>query len=271
MPGVGVIGSQRRNRVITALCLLPAAVATIYLSPPWSALAFAAAAALGVYEWAALARWETAWQRGAAVALFAALAAASYGLAELRAPALWLGIVIWAFAIAGVLSWPACRRLFDSRWLVAALGVVLIWSAWTGLLAIRAAPNGSHWLLWIFALVWGADIGAYLAGKRFGRRRLAPRVSPGKTWEGALGGAALGGTACIGALAIAGLADWRWIAATLALIAVSMFGDLLESLLKRASGVKDSGTLLPGHGGVLDRIDSALPVLPLFAVILGYL
>ena len=110
---------------------------------------------------------------------------------------------------------------------------------------------------------------AYLTGKRFGSRRLAPNVSPGKTWEGALGGAALAGGACIGALAFAGVADWAWVAITLVLIAVSIVGDLMESLLKRASGVKDSGSLLPGHGGVLDRIDSALPVLPAFAVILG--
>ena len=271
MPGVGPIGSQRRLRIVTALCLLPAAVGTIYLSPPFSAVIFAAAGALGVYEWAGLARWESARQRGAFTAAYAVLAAGTYAAAEWQAAALWLGIVIWIFAIAGILTWPAGRRLFESRWLVAVLGVLVVWSAWTALVAIRAAPNGSHWLLWVFALVWGADIGAYLTGKRFGKRRLAPTVSPGKTWEGALGGAALGGGACIGALAVAGTVDWTWVAITLVLFAGSIAGDLLESLLKRASGVKDSGTLLPGHGGVLDRIDSALPVLPAFAVILGSL
>ena len=260
-----------RNRVITALVLLPAAVGSIYLSQPFSAIVFAAAGALGVYEWAGLSRWDAAWQRGAFTGAFAILAVASYGAATFATLALWLGIVVWAFAIAGILTWPAARNWIDSRWLVAALGVLMVWSCWTGLVTIRAMPHGSHWLLWVFALIWGADIGAYLAGKRFGRRRLAPALSPGKTWEGALGGAAVSATACLGALAIAGLASWRWVAITLALIVISIIGDLWESLLKRAFGVKDSGALLPGHGGVLDRIDSALPVLPVFAVMLGNL
>ena len=269
MPGVGAIGSQRRRRIVTALCLLPAAVGAIYLSPPFSAVIFAVAGAMGVHEWAGLARWRHAWQRGAFTAVFAVLAACAWAVPELRAAVPWLGIVIWVFAIAGIATWPAGRRLFERRWPVALLGVLVVWCAWTALVAIRGEPNGSHWLLWVFALVWGADIGAYLTGKRFGRRRLAATVSPGKTWEGALGGAALAGSACIGALAFAGVADCAWVAITLVLIAVSIVGDLMESLLKRASGVKDSGSLLPGHGGVLDRIDSALPVLPAFAVILG--
>ena len=269
MPGVGAIGSQRRRRIVTALCLLPVATCAIYLPLPVSAALFAAAAVLGVHEWAGLARCRAAGQRWGLVAGFAVLAAAAWAAPGLRAAALWAGIAVWAGAIAGILTWPACRRLFENRWLVAVLGVLILWSAWTALVSIRAAPGGSHWLLWMFALVWGADIGAYVAGKRFGRRRLAPEVSPGKTWEGVLGGAALAGGACIGALALAGVVDWAWAGITLALIAVSVFGDLLESLLKRASGVKDSGSLLPGHGGVLDRIDSALPVLPAFAVILG--
>ena len=244
-------------------------MAAIYLSPPVSAAVFAVAGALGVHEWVGLARWEAAWQRAAFVAGYALLAAGAWAVPELRGLALWLGIVVWIAAIAGLVTWPACRRLFTWRWLVAVLGVLVVWSAWTALVTIRAEPNGSHWMLWVFALVWGADTGAYLTGKRFGRRRLARTLSPGKTWEGALGGAVLGGGGCIGALALAGAVDWAWVAITLALVAASIFGDLLESLLKRTSGVKDSGSLLPGHGGVLDRIDSALPVLPAFAVLLG--
>ncbi len=241
----------------------------IFLSPPFTAAIFAVAGALGVHEWAGLARWQAAWQRAAFTAAFAFLAASAYVLPELRSAVLWLGMFIWVFAIAGILTWPACRRLFAGRWFVALLGVAVVWSAWTGALAIRAAPNGSWWLLWVFALVWGADIGAYLAGKRYGTRRLAPKVSPGKTLEGALGGALLGAGGCIGALALVGALDWIWVAVTLVLFAGSVIGDLMESLLKRASGVKDSGSLLPGHGGVLDRIDSALPVLPAFALVLG--
>ncbi len=257
-----------RSRVVTTLLLLPVAVGCIYLSPPWSGILFAVAGALGAYEWAGLARWPESRQRGSFAAAFLVLAVVAFNLPVIQAAALWLGIGIWALAIVLVLCWPAGKRLFESRWLIASLGVLVIWSTWTGLVAVRAAPNGGHWLLWVFALIWGADIGAYLAGRRFGRRRLAPTLSPGKTWEGALGGAALSGSVCIGALMLTGSADWVWVGATLGLIVLSVFGDLLESLLKRVSGVKDSGSLLPGHGGVLDRIDSALPVLPAFAVIL---
>jgi phosphatidate cytidylyltransferase len=124
------------------------------------------------------------------------------------------------------------------------------------------------WLIWVFMLAWGADIGAYFAGHAFGRRKLAPRVSPGKTWEGVIGGLALALAVCaLGAFWLT--PGWvGWLPVIVLLVAVSVFGDLFESVLKRATGVKDSGTLLPGHGGVLDRIDSLLAVLPVFAVLL---
>ena len=268
MSGVELIAGKRSSRVITALILLPLAVGSIYLSQPYSAILFFIAGAWGVYEWAGLARWVSAWQRGGFIGAYALLAALSYGMSELQLAGLWLGVVIWAFAITGILIWPTGRGVFKARWLVAPLGVLVVWSAWVALLAIRAEPHGSHWLLWVFALIWGVDIGAYFVGKRFGRRRLAPSLSPGKTWEGALGGAAAAAAACLGALAVVDLLDWVWVGLTLLLIVVSIFGDLLESLLKRESGVKDSGALLPGHGGVLDRIDSTLPVLPVIALVL---
>ena len=317
MPGVGLIAGKRRNRVVTALVLLPAAVGCIYLQQPYSAILFFLAGALGLYEWAGLARWTSAWQRGAFVVAYTLLALLGYASTVWQSVALWTGVVVWFFAIVGLLGWVAWRTsqatrrgseqrqvvdspggvavpragrtgrrfeqreavgspgrplgpaLFESRWLIGTLGVFVIWSAWAAILAIHKTPNGSNWLLWIFALIWGADIGAYFVGKRYGKRPLAPSLSPGKTWEGAMGGAAVAATACLGALAAAGTLSWAWVGTTLLLIAVSIFGDLLESLLKRSSGVKDSGTLLPGHGGVLDRIDSALPVLPVFALVLG--
>jgi phosphatidate cytidylyltransferase len=129
---------------------------------------------------------------------------------------------------------------------------------------------GAWRLLFAFALVWAADVGAYFAGRAFGRRKLAPQVSPGKTWEGVLGGLAL-------SLAIAGAAGtWlfrlegaAWLSFLLLAVAVvllSIVGDLGESLLKRQAGAKDSGTLLPGHGGMLDRVDSLLAALPAMAL-----
>jgi len=132
---------------------------------------------------------------------------------------------------------------------------------------------GGPWLIvWLLFVVWGADVGAYFTGRAIGRHKLAVLVSPGKTWEGAFGGVALSvvtGTllgAWIPALVALEARPWRWAVAALALAVVSVFGDLFESALKRARGVKDSGTIFPGHGGMLDRIDALIAALPCFAL-----
>ena len=135
-----------------------------------------------------------------------------------------------------------------------------------------ALPQGAQWVLFVFALVWMADIGAFFFGRRFGRVRLAPEVSPGKTWEGVLGGIAVSSL-----VAVAGSAwfhvSWPiFVPLCLAAVGFSIIGDLTESLLKRFAGVKDSGSVFPGHGGVMDRIDSltgAAPVLLLGLTLLG--
>ena len=154
-------------------------------------------------------------------------------------------------------------------------GLCALVPAWLALARLRlGGPRGAEWVLFCLLLVWMADIGAYFAGRRFGRRRLAPEVSPGKTWEGVLGGVA----ACI-PVAVGG-SFWfsvplgGFLVLCLAAVACSIVGDLTESLLKRFAGVKDSGTLFPGHGGVMDRIDSltaAAPVLLLGLTVLGVL
>jgi phosphatidate cytidylyltransferase len=115
-----------------------------------------------------------------------------------------------------------------------------------------------------------ADIGAYFSGRQFGRHKLAPEVSPGKTWEGFWGGMLASSLICGGILVLMGRFNSGWIFIMVLLVSVSVVGDLFESVLKRQRGVKDSGSLLPGHGGVLDRIDSAVAVLPWFALILIY-
>jgi phosphatidate cytidylyltransferase len=137
------------------------------------------------------------------------------------------------------------------------------------------------YLLSVMVLVWIADIGAYFSGKAFGKRKLAPSISPGKSWEGAIGGASavllisaltvlFGGAALADTFAVAVQARFGWAALAAVLVvlaAASVVGDLFESQLKRRAGVKDSSRLLPGHGGVLDRIDALVPVLPLAALI----
>jgi phosphatidate cytidylyltransferase len=136
---------------------------------------------------------------------------------------------------------------------------------------IKQWPLGNWLIMAVMVLVWGADIGAYFSGKAFGKRKLAPQVSPGKSWEGFFGGMAL----CLVITLVVGLVR-HWSAAELLLgllgaalvVAISVVGDLTESLFKRSAGVKDSSNLLPGHGGVLDRIDSLTAAIPVFAVLL---
>ena len=158
-----------------------------------------------------------------------------------------------------------------------AIGLALLWAAWLAMAAARTV--GVNFVLSIFCLVWAADIAAYFGGKAFGKRKLAPSISPGKSWEGVWSG-------MLGALVLAGV--WLWIDRSFAvdspsaygrvvtrlgfagglfvvvfLAAMSVVGDLFESLVKRAAGAKDSSKLLPGHGGVLDRVDALLPVFPI--------
>ncbi|MDI9677890.1 phosphatidate cytidylyltransferase, partial [Burkholderia cenocepacia] len=160
-----------------------------------------------------------------------------------------------------------------------AAGLVVFAACWHALVAARA--QGVPFVLSLLLVVWLADIGAYFAGKAFGKRKLAITISPGKSWEGAIGG-------WFAVMAVAGVAmavhafeptlfsafamrygmPGAWAALTL-LVAYSVIGDLFESLLKRQAGVKDSSGLLPGHGGVLDRVDALLPVLPLAMLLLG--
>ena len=144
------------------------------------------------------------------------------------------------------------------------LGVLALWLAWFALAQARIA--GVNFLLSAFALVWAADIGAFFAGRRFGRRKLAPEVSPNKTWEGALGGALAGlAVAAAGAVWLDSPA-LPLLGVGLVVVFASMVGDLTESMFKRFAGLKDSGRLLPGHGGILDRIDSITAAGPFFVL-----
>jgi phosphatidate cytidylyltransferase len=175
----------------------------------------------------------------------------------------------WVVALAWVMFAP--RRV--SSWSAALAGVFALVPAWLALIRLRLDfLRGAEWVLFTLILVWVADIGAFFVGRRFGRTRLAPNVSPGKTWEGVMGG-------MIASAIVAVLGShWfmvsveRFVPLCLAVVAFSIVGDLTESLLKRFAGVKDSGSLFPGHGGVMDRIDSvtaAAPILFFGLVTLG--
>ncbi len=255
-----------RTRVITALILAAAIIAAIYLlDTSWLGVILGLFTAAAAWEWSALARIEGQFQR---VLYVAAAVGLTFGFFFLVTPVvlLWVLVVVWIIATIAVLTWPRSRHWIASPAVVAGLGLLILPGVLVALLVIHGLPNGGHWLLFALLICWAADIGAYFAGKGFGRNKLAVNVSPGKTWEGALGGLLLALLVCGGLLFAAGVLDGFWILILTGLVAVSIIGDLFESLLKRASGAKDSGSLLPGHGGVLDRIDSVLAVSPFFAL-----
>ncbi len=174
---------------------------------------------------------------------------------------LTLAMIWWLVALCWIVFAP--RRV--APWSAALAGVLALVPAWLALVRLRLdAPHGAEWVLFSLLLVWGADIGAYFFGRRFGRLRLAPDVSPGKTWEGVIGGVAASAVVALLGSAWFHLPAVMFLPLCLVAVSFSIVGDLTESLLKRFAGVKDSGTLFPGHGGVMDRIDSvtgAAPVL----------
>ncbi|OOS25723.1 phosphatidate cytidylyltransferase [Moraxella pluranimalium] len=173
-------------------------------------------------------------------------------------------IAIWAMATAWVLQYPAKEKWYGKR--LAYMGVVILTAAITAMYGLwQMSP---WWLMYVFLLVWCADSGAYFVGRKLGKRKLAPNVSPNKSIEGLIGGLATAGVVAIivgNYLQLSGTALFLFLILSAITVAASVLGDLFESMLKRRAGIKDSGSILPGHGGVLDRIDSLLSATPIFA------
>ena len=268
--------------MITAVVLLAAFLLALFFLPPLGWLVFVSAvAAVGAWEWGGLMTAGETLRSVLAAALLVVCAAvsvldpAAVGLEADSAPAGWpTGAVFYLPAAAFWLlvaplwlrrRWP----LSHSPALGVLTGALVILPAWLALVQLRqVGPLG---LLAIMAVVWLADIGAYFAGRRFGKHKLAPAISPGKTWEGAIGGGLcviVYGLLLSSRLPADLAGDWLLLIALLAgLTAMSIVGDLFESLVKRQAGLKDSSNVLPGHGGVLDRIDSLTSTLPLVALV----
>lgn len=268
-----------KQRVITAIVLLTILLPALFAISHWpfAAVTLVAIAAAG-WEWGRLnqAGQPGAYAMGLALASACLLALLNGWVEQAPTMVWWLATAVWVVggSVAlrvGPAAWP--RLPAAVRWLI---GLVALWAAWLALSHARSI--GINFVLSVFCLVWAADIAAYFGGRALGRRKLAPTISPGKSWEGAL----------CGAVAVLLLA-WAWasadhhhatadislytrlwqhlgslgaLLALLLLSAMSVVGDLVESLVKRAAGAKDSSRLLPGHGGVLDRMDALLPVFP---------
>ncbi len=275
-----------RTRVITALVLIAILLGSL-LAPghlPFALLTLVLIAAAG-WEWGRLNQAGDTWAVAMALLLAAVCGATLLAGWNESAPAAawWLAAALWLLAgtvalRSGPAAWPQLPRA--ARW---GIGLVVLWAAWLAISHARAV--GINFMLSVFCLVWAADVAAYFGGRAFGRRKLSPSISPGKSWEGVWSGMA--GVLLLAALWIAldrsfafdspslytalqqkiGLAGMA--AALLALSGMSVVGDLVESLVKRAAGAKDSSRLLPGHGGVLDRVDALLPVVPIALAFAG--
>ena len=182
-----------------------------------------------------------------------------------------IGVIWWLLAMLWLKHYNfASDHDTHARVFKLAAGTLAVIPAWCALAVIHAQqPYGSRWLMLALAIVWAADTGAYFVGRKFGKRKLSPRISPNKTVEGMVGGAVAGMVVAVAAAPLAGATLQQLPAVALVAactVGFSVVGDLFESLLKRHVGAKDSGDLIPGHGGVLDRIDSVLAALPVFAL-----
>jgi len=261
-----------KQRIITALILAPLALCGFFLLEGGSfALFIGAVVVLGGWEWARLSGFEAQSSRILYAVVVAALLFVLYLLPDLAPWLLVAALIWWLMATWLVLTFPESSAHWASAICKLVIGLLILLPAWQGLVLIKQMPLGNWLILSVMILVWGADIGAYFSGKAFGRRKLAPKVSPGKSWEGLYGGLA----ACLLITAVVGVyRGWSLGEIIFALVSaaivvlISVVGDLTESMFKRKSGVKDSSNLLPGHGGVLDRIDSLTAAIPVFALLL---
>lgn len=269
------------KRIATALVLLAILLPAIFVFPPiaWGLVSLAFVA-VGAWEWAVLlGRRDVAGLSAGVVAIAGGLYLWLHAQVPMtRLTSLWWSGALLTFWCVGG-AWRLARG--DARSGGGPLAMLLLIGCWAAMLELRLI--GVVALLTAMAIVWVADIAAYFVGRAVGRRKLAPRISPGKSWEGAIGGFV--SVALIGALAASSPALAQGIPAVLharlgfagaslvlvGLAALSIVGDLHESLLKRQAGAKDSGWILPGHGGVLDRVDALIPVMPAVLFLHGLL
>lgn len=272
-----------KQRVLTAIVLAAVFLLTLfYLPEPLFPAFIATIVLIAAWEWANLSGFAKPLGRALyvlALAVCMTLVAVYIGVIPLesvdvsRVPdryqhVLLVGCTWWALALLWVQGYPSSALLWGRRFMRAAMGFLVLVPTWAAVSYVRTEESGAWLVLLIVVIVASADIGGYFVGRRFGKRKLAPNVSPGKTWEGFLGG--------VGANVILALIIWQLsgnallplLALILATSLASVLGDLLESMVKRERGIKDSSSLLPGHGGVLDRVDSLTAAAPVFALIL---
>jgi phosphatidate cytidylyltransferase len=283
-----------KQRIITALVLLPLAMALLFYPglEVFSLILIPIFVIIG-WEWSRLLQTNMIIKSLFIAFVIASLCGTFYWLNQREffdypvIPTNWteihpfklliVSIMAWVVAFVLILLYPKVGRVWlRGPWVRALFGLVFLVSAWLAVVLIRSTDivqdhyYGGWLLLLMFVVIWGADVGAYAFGKTMGKRKLAPVVSPNKTWEGAMGGLITATVLSTIAAFFIGLSfSLAWfVLLALVLVVVSVIGDLFESMLKRQAGIKDSSQILPGHGGLLDRLDSTLSVAPFFIVAL---
>ncbi|MEY3975432.1 MAG: hypothetical protein RLZZ33_487 [Pseudomonadota bacterium] len=258
-----------QQRLITALVLFALLVALVFLAPAWATIVIVAMAILGgAWEWSAFLHHDRRPVRAAYVLLIALGLVAAWSISANVELFSWLllgACAWWVIALLWIMLAPQRGGAISA----AVAGVCALVPAGVALARLRLEPNGAALLVFVLLIVMAADVGAYFAGHAWGKTKLAPQVSPGKTWEGVIGGFIVSVL-----VAFVGSRWLGWPTLSIMLLALgaaafSVVGDLIESLMKRHSGLKDSGRLFPGHGGLLDRLDSLTAGVPL--LVLGLL
>ena len=280
-----------KERVLSAIVMVIVALAAIFWLPPLAlTIALSALVVLGMWEWAQFVGFKSQMSRvvvaGVTTCILLLLVVANTDyisatrfMTDLSVIALFIACVWWLAAFALVVTYPNSAKLWAKSVVAKFLfGICTLFPFLIGLLAIRFnnytldAYQGTYLLLYVFLLVWGADSGAYFFGRALGKHKLAQKVSPGKSWEGALGGLFTSGVIAFVFLQVTpddvfgrALETVPFIVVSVATVAISVLGDLAESMFKRQAGIKDSSNLIPGHGGILDRVDSLTAAIPFFA------
>ncbi len=261
-----------KQRLITAFILIPIIVwGILSLSSSTLAWVFSTFVVLGAWEWAGLCGWHTFLARSIYAIVNGIMLLIVYWLWHqpsmmhiLLAACLW-----WLLALYWVLRYQQGHDLMlTSKLLKAILGFFILLPTWVALVILHQ-HNGGQWVLFLLILIWAADSGAYFIGKRWGQTKLADKISPGKTQEGVAGALLMGLVVSVSYAIFKALpltTSILFMLLCLLTVMVSILGDLLESLFKRQVGIKDSGQLLPGHGGILDRIDSLTSAAPIFVI-----
>lgn len=258
-----------KHRIITAAILIPIVLAILfYASPPVFCILTAALVVLGAVEWTSLIPLHKLWMRFAYVFMMIFI---MYGMLFMPIPFIFAAAFFWwMLALILVLIYPRGTSCWSKNKIIkAVMGIFVLLPCWVAVNYIRNDVDGIYVLLFVFVLIWGADTAAYFAGRKWGKTKLAPLVSPGKSVQGVIAALVYAAVISLGAGLVSGpplIVLTSVVTLAVVTVCFSILGDLFESMLKREVGLKDSGNILPGHGGILDRIDSLTAAAPIYAL-----